>query len=277
MALAKINKNRGAKMNTLAERVKFAREKANLTQIEVSELVGMSQPSFQKIESGGTKRTTYIQELAQVLGVNPHWLATGQGDMNSIIIGGDNANSGSQNTSTQTTTTTNNYYGVQNVSPNFEPISDWDSDTPLEADELEIPFYKDFGVACGHGSDGVAYQSEKRRLRISRATLKRIGSSRDKVFATLADGDSMSPTINDGATIWVDTSKDNIKDGKIFVFEYGGLFMCKRLYRLLHNGLRVVSDNDIDYPPFEITGEERNKNGFRLIGWVWHWSVMERW
>lgn len=214
--------------------------------------------------------------VSQQYGVDINWILTGQGDMNSIIIGGDNANSGSQNTGTQTATT-NNYYGVQNVSPNFEPVSDWDSDTPLEADELEIPFYKDFGVACGHGSDGVAYQSEKRRLRISRATLERIGSSRDKVFATLADGDSMSPTINDGATIWVDTSKDNIKDGKIFVFEYGGLFMCKRLYRLLHNGLRVVSDNDIDYPPFEITGEERNKNGFRLIGWVWHWSVMERW
>lgn len=164
-----------------------------------------------------------------------------------------------------------------NISPNFEPIDDWDSSTPLEPDEVEIPFYKDFAVACGHGTDLVAMQNEKRRLRLSRATLDRIGSHKDKVFATLADSDSMSPTINDKDTIWVDQSKESIKDGKIFVFEYGGLFMCKRLYRLPNNGLKVVSDNAVDYPEWEISGDDREKNGFTLIGWVFHWSVMETW
>lgn len=159
----------------------------------------------------------------------------------------------------------------------YHRIEDWDDDTPLDADELEFVFYKDFRVACGHGSDGVAYDNEWRKLRMSRATIERIGSYKDKIFATLADGDSMSPTINDGDTIWVDMSKQNIKDGKIFVFEYGGLFMCKRLYRLPNDGLRVVSDNADIYPEWQITGEQRQQNGFRLIGWVWHWSVMERW
>lgn len=185
---------------------------------------------------------------------------------NGISVGGNNTNTGVQIGQAL----------QSNISSNFKSVDDWDSETPLEADELEIPFYKDFKVACGHGADGTAYENEKRRLRISRATLERIGSHKDMVFATLADGDSMSPTINDGATIWVDTSKD-IKDGKIFVFEYGGLFMCKRLYRLPNNGLKIVSDNETDYPTFEITGQEREENGFRLIGWVWHWSVMERW
>ncbi|MCG7412591.1 helix-turn-helix transcriptional regulator [Moraxella nonliquefaciens] len=237
-------------MNTLAERLKFAREKINLTQQEVADRAGMSQPTYYKIESGKSQRTTYLNELANVLKVTPNWLATGQGEMTAL---------------------------QSNISPNFEPVSDWDDGTPLEADEVPIPFYKDFGVACGHGSDGVAYENEKRRLRISRATIDRIGSYKDKIMATLADGDSMSPTINDGDTIWVDMSKETIKDGKIFVFEYGGLFMCKRLYRLPNNGLRVVSDNADVYPEWEITGEEREQNGFKLIGWVWHWSVMERW
>lgn len=237
-------------MNTLAERLKFAREKLNLTQQEVADRAGMSQPTYYKIESGKSQRTTYLNELANVLKVTPNWLATGQGEMTAL---------------------------QSNISPNFEPVSDWDDATPLEADEVSIPFYKDFGVACGHGSDGVAYENEKRRLRISRATIDRIGSYKDKIMATLADGDSMSPTINDGDTIWVDMSKETIKDGKIFVFEYGGLFMCKRLYRLPNNGLRVVSDNADVYPEWEITGEEREQNGFKLIGWVWHWSVMERW
>lgn len=85
----------------------------------------------------------------------------------------------------------------------------------------------------------------------------------------MADGDSMSPTINDGDTIWVDMSKETIKDGKIFVFKYGGLYMCKRLYRLPNNGFRVVSDNSDVYPEWAITGDERQENGFALIGWVW--------
>lgn len=237
-------------MNTLGERLKLARENKNLSQQEVAERAGMSQPTYYKIESGKTKRTTYLNDLARVLSVSADWLATGQGSMHGM---------------------------KSNISTDFEPIDDWDSSTRLEPDEVEIPFYKDFAVACGHGTDLVAMQNEKRRLRLSRATLDRIGSHKDKVFATLADSDSMSPTINDKDTIWVDQSKETVKDGKIFVFEYGGLFMCKRLYRLPNNGLKVVSDNAIDYPEWEISGDDREKNGFTLIGWVFHWSVMETW
>lgn len=237
----------------LGERLKLARENKKLSQQEVAARAGISQPTYYKIESGKTKRTTYLHELAKVLGVTPEWLATGEGEMNAITL-------------------------VANINPaNFEKTSDWDRSTPLDDNEVEVLFYKDFGVACGHGTDAVAYKNEWRRLRMSRATIDRIGSHHDKIFATLADGDSMSPTINDGDTIWVDMSKESIKDGKIFVFEYGGLYMCKRLYRLPNNGLKVVSDNEVDYPVFTITGEEREQNGFRLIGWVWHWSVMERW
>lgn len=238
----------------LKDRLKTARTAKKLSQAEVAERIdGLSQSAYSQLESGKSKTTTKGIELARLFGVTPEWLATGQGEMSAKP------------------------FLQSNISPHFEPISDWDDDTPLDGDEVEVPFYKDFGVACGHGTDGVAYENEWRRLRMSRTTIERIGSYRDKVFATLADGNSMSPTINDGDTIWVDMSKESIKDGKIFVFEYGGLFMCKRLYRLPNNGLKVVSDNDMDYPPFEITGAEREQNGFRLIGWVWHWSVMERW
>lgn len=237
-------------MTSLAERLKAARKTANLTQAKVAESAGIKQPTYQALESGKVEKSAYLFDIAKALKVSPIWLETGQGSM---------------------------YTLQSNIHPDFEPTDDWDNLTPLEPDEVEIPFYKDFAVACGHGSDLVAMESEKRRLRLSRATLDRIGSHKDKVFATLAEGDSMSPTINDKDTIWIDQSKETIKDGKIFVFEYGGLFMCKRLYRLPNNGLKVVSDNAIDYPEWEISGDDRENNGFRLIGWVFHWSVMETW
>ena len=239
-------------MSTLATRLKSARKSANLSQAAVAERVGISQPSYQALESGKSGKSAYITQIADALNVDTSWLVTGQGDMQLSML-------------------------QSNIIPHFEPVSDWNERTPLTPDEVEVPFYKEFAVACGYGTDGVAMQDEWRKLRISRRTIDRIGSHRDKVFATTADGDSMSPTINDGDTIWVDMSKQTIKDGKIFVFEYGGLFMCKRLYRLPNDGLRVISDNDDVYPQWEMTGDERTANGFRLIGWVWHWSVMERW
>lgn len=240
-------------LNEFKERLKIARKNAKMTQAQLAKAVETSQGSISDLESGRNKSTTNLMQIANVLNVNPNWLATGEGEMTAVPA------------------------LQSNISPNFQPIDDWDSTTPLDGDEVAVPFYKDFAMACGHGTDSVAYDDEWRRLRISRATIKRISSHKDQIFATLADGDSMSPTINDGDTIWVDRSKENIKDGKIFVFEYGGLFMCKRLYRLPNHGLRVVSDNSDVYPDWEMTGQEREQNHFRLIGWVWHWSVMERW
>lgn len=67
-------------MSTLAERVKLARDKLNLSQQDVADATGMSQPSYYKIEKGLTKRTTYINELAKVLETNVDWLMHGEGE-----------------------------------------------------------------------------------------------------------------------------------------------------------------------------------------------------
>lgn len=67
-------------MSTLAERVKLARDRLNLSQQDVADATGMSQPSYYKIEKGLTKRTTYINELAKVLETNVDWLMYGEGD-----------------------------------------------------------------------------------------------------------------------------------------------------------------------------------------------------
>lgn len=236
-------------MHEFKDRLKMARKNAKVTQAQLAKLVGTTQGSISDLESGRNRTTTNLVAIAGILNVSPTWLSTGKGEMTALPA------------------------LQSNISADFRPISIWDDGTPVDSDEYAIPFYKDFRVACGSDTEGVAPADEWRRLRMSRATIERIGSHHDRVFATLADGDSMSPTINDGDTIWVDMSKETVKDGKIFVFEHGGLFMCKRLYRLPNHRLRVVSDNGAVYPEFTITIDD----SFRLIGWVWHWSVMERW
>lgn len=68
-------------MTSLAERLKTARKTAGLTQNQIAETVGISQPTYQALESGKVKKTSYMIEIAKVLRVNSNWLATGQGEM----------------------------------------------------------------------------------------------------------------------------------------------------------------------------------------------------
>ncbi len=161
---------------------------------------------------------------------------------------------------------------------NFRPVSEWDENTPLDGDEVEIPYYKTLAFACGHGNENLITEDEEtRKLRMSRFTLQRLGIYRDNTFSATADGDSMSPTINDGNTIFVDKGRTTIKDGKIFAVSYGGLHYCKRLYNLPNGGIRVVSDNKEEFPEFELTKKEIEEQEFVIIGWIYHWSNTERW
>ncbi len=236
-------------MSTLAERVLLARENKNMTQQEVADAVGMKQPSYYKIESGKTQRTKFINELAKVLNVSVDWLATGEGEPTVKKDGFSNR----------------------------QPIEDWDSDTPLSPDEVEIPFYKSLKFACGHGSDSQPKNNETRKLRMSRLTLKRLNTQQKNVFSATAEGDSMTPIIHDGNTIFVDTDKKTIKDGKIFAISHGGLQACKRLYNLPNGGVRIVSDNKEEFEEVRLTKEQIKEEDFFIIGWVFSWSVLEKW
>lgn len=161
--------------------------------------------------------------------------------------------------------------------PEMIPIETWDSDTPLDDDEVEIPFFKDFSFACGSGSIGEALANEKRKLRMSKVTLRNRAIDKKNAVATTASGDSMHPTIKDGDTIHIDLGRKTIKDGKIFALCHGGLFMAKRLYNLPMGGVRIVSDNAIEFPEVTLTAQEMIDQQFEIVGWIWQISSLETW
>lgn len=67
-------------METLAQRMKFARKRLGLTQAEVAKDSGLKQPDISKIERGEILRTTGLLGLARALKCDPHWLDTGDGN-----------------------------------------------------------------------------------------------------------------------------------------------------------------------------------------------------
>lgn len=64
---------------TLAERLIWARKAAGLSQYEVADAAGVSRAVYNRLEKGKNATTGYAVQIAQKLGVNPHWLVTGDG------------------------------------------------------------------------------------------------------------------------------------------------------------------------------------------------------
>lgn len=73
-------------MTDLKDRLKEARKAAGMTQKQVAEAVGITQPSYSELENGRSYGTRYIAQIALLLEVNPVWLATGEGAMRATTI-----------------------------------------------------------------------------------------------------------------------------------------------------------------------------------------------
>lgn len=159
----------------------------------------------------------------------------------------------------------------------FIPVQVWDPSTPLDDDEVEIPFFNNFSFACGSGAIGEALKTQTQKLRISKTTLRDLGIEKANAVATGSSGNSMYPTIKDGDTIHIDLGRKTVKDGKIFAICHGGLFMAKRLYNLPMGGIRIVSDNAGEYPEIQLTADQIREQEFEIVGWIWRISTTESW
>ena len=232
----------------LHERIQQKLNEKNLRQADLARATGKSTAAVTKWLSGeNTPKTESLKQIAKLLGVNDEWLLTGKGL--------------SDPPSTSYVTL----------------VEAWDDATPLDDDEVEIPFFKNFSFACGSGSINEHIANEKRKLRMSKATLRNLSISKENAVAATATGDSMFPTIQDGDTIHIDLGRKEIKDGRIFVICIGGLHYAKRLYNMPFGGVRIVSDNTVEYPEIILTAEDRTRQDFQVYGWVWQIARIEKW
>ena len=55
-------------------------------------------------------------------------------------------------------------------------IKPWDSGTPLDDDEVELPFFTEVELSAGNGSTQVV-ESHGPKLRFAKSTLRRVGSA----------------------------------------------------------------------------------------------------
>lgn len=211
-------------MNTLPERLVFARKRLDMSQGDVAEAVGMKQPSYRQIESGETKKSKFIYDIAKVLKVNAEWLIDGVGEIDSQAK--------SQNP-------------VDNVSaPSDEYIViGGKSDYPL----IDIS-YIDLAGSCGGGYANGDHPEQKGMLGFTVEFLREndLPISGNGLLLMHACGESMGYTIPHGTMLLVNTKEntyDSFISGKIYIFNAEGEMICKRAFKNLDGTVTLVSDN----------------------------------
>ena len=240
--------------STLKDRLIYAREQKGISQEQLGKAINKSQSAIAALETGRNQGSTNIAKIADVLGVSPMWLETGQGEMYPITTAAPNP---------------------ANFAPRINELHDihlpmlWSSNTPLpEDDYLFAPFLKETELRGGDGSFEIPDYNGF-RLPFGKATLHRKGIMPDNVICCTLTGDSMEPRIPEYATIAVDKGIENIRDGKIYAFQHGELFRVKYLSRLPGNKVRIRSENE-NYEDEIVDGED-----IRIIGRVFWWSVLD--
>ena len=232
-------------MNTVSNRIKHLLESEGLKQKELADRLSTSAQTVNNWIKRDSISREAAQQISEKFGYSLDWLLSGNG-------------APKKHTS-------------NNIAPmdKWGHVEPWDSSTPIESDEVEIPFLKDIEFACGDGR----VQSEDHngfKLRFSKSTLRRVGANSDGygVLCFPASGDSMEPVIPDGATVAVDTNNKKIIDGELDAIAQGELKRIKQLYRKPGGKILIRSINR-DYED-----EEDDEVNVEIIGFVFWYSVL---
>ncbi|WP_445394251.1 XRE family transcriptional regulator [Stenotrophomonas maltophilia] len=171
----------------LNERVSRAREHAQLTQAQLAKAAGVSQQAIQKLESGKSKDSKKIAQIAIACGVRPEWLTTGEEPMVAAPM------------------------RVREVAP--PPY--------VEDDYADVVGYSQ---AVGLGAAGAEAEeyAETHSLKFKKSSLRGRGIYGRNLAIYYGKGDSMEPTIEDGDAILFDTSDTRVVDGCLYLIQAHG-------------------------------------------------------
>lgn len=233
-------------MNTNSgHRLKEWREINNLSQRALGSVMGVSQGYIGNIEAGRSEPSrNFLQNLSERFGVSADWILYGTGVAHTERTAG---------------------FAVDRTGKRIEPP---DLGMPLHGhfqfgtENFFMIQRMDLDVSAGHGVLPVK-GGEHEMLAFPRSWVLQHRLNPDLAVLVRVKGDSMAPTIPDGALILVDClDKDWTSDG-IFAFNNGEESYVKRLSPIgagadgRPTAIKILSDNPA-YTPAALIGEEMN-------------------
>jgi phage repressor protein C with HTH and peptisase S24 domain len=220
-------------MNTAGERIKSARSNAQLSQGELASRCGWSngQKRISNYESG--YREPGYADLAAIGRVLNVSAAW-------LAFGG---------------------------SPKLEAAS---GEAPIVnvSDDIHLPLVTESDITS---ADFQQSNKATSHIRLTQSQLKEANVSAAHGFCMTVEGNSMEPVLPDGALIGFDTSATAVKDGELYVVQYGPLVQVRVLERL-PDGYRLKVYNDRNYSATEVKGDETGK--LSVLGRVFWYSVL---
>lgn len=134
-------------------------------------------------------------------------------------------------------------------------IAAWDRPDDLPASEYGFLDHLDAYLSAGHGGPSADMVERTDKATPFRSDWMRAKGWDPRTHFTMrCKGDSMEPTIQDGAPVVIDTSPAGrrVQSARIYAIAIDGELLLKRLDRLPGGMMRVRSDNPSPlYPPFE--------------------------
>lgn len=277
---------RFAPMSTLKDRIKQARAFGGLTQKDLAKLVGVSQPVISQLERGDNLQSVHLLKIAEVCGVDPIWLSSGQGVAPYV---GETDDEPTENVRqkvgasaadlVQTMLATKAgkalstearerlLLAAEETQPTNVITADF-SRRPIRGDEIRIAHY-DVRGAMGSGKLVREYPEMLRDVIVSQEHLRELGVKyQDPAHLKMitGDGESMAPTIKHLDPLIVDASIREFTGDGIYAFTWQGLFYIKRLQMRGAEHFRMLSDNPL-HPPEDIRVDETYIQARVLLVW----------
>lgn len=191
---------------SIGTRIKLLRKEAKLSQIELAERVGLKQSTISDLEVGKSTGTTYLAQIAQVLGVNALWLETGKGARDSGV----------------------------DVASTFEMLPGAvgvHAAGPDDDGHIQIPMVT---LRLQAGVTGFQTEPDRRdggTFGVRKRVIMQKQLLPKNLVAIPVRGESMEPALYEGDIVVIDTADKQPVDGVVFAVNYEGEAIVKRLSR----------------------------------------------
>lgn len=156
-------------------------------------------------------------------------------------------------------------------------IETWDDETPLDDDEVYVPFLHEVELAAGSGRFAIE-ESANSRLRFNKKDLRHNGVQFSNAKCVKVGGNSMVPVLRDGATVGVNVGKNSLSDivdGEMYAINHNGQLRVKQVYRI-PTGLRLRSFNRDEHPDEDYTFQQIQEQQISILGHVFWWAMYSR-
>lgn len=260
----------------MSEKVKLVISEAGVTQEEFASATGMSAERVSNVCRGRIKRLRKdeVDAIAIHYGINPQWLVNDQGKK-ALPKGEREALrrlaflSDATDAAVALTDDPVKQAAIQQA--NFKAAIQTAA-RPTSAESLleQFVFVPKFDLAASAGNGLLVHdESVVDHLAFKRDWIQRsLGLDPASLALIDARGDSMSPTINSGDLLLLDTRQGQVKSEGVYVINLNGALLVKRIRIKLSGIVDVVSDNP-QYGCESVSGEELDRLLF--VGRVvWH-------